>query len=96
MGAWSANFHLDVFDRMGYTDVVHEIQDHFLARRKWEAIAAVPLELVDDIALIGPTERIRDGLDRWKKTVVTNLLVQANPFAPDPIAELRTLAEVLF
>lgn len=95
MGARGANFHLDVFDRMGWSDVCHEIQDHFLNGRKWEAMAAIPTEMVDDIALIGPPDRIREGLERWEKTVVTTLLVGANPFSPDPVAELRTVADAL-
>ena len=38
MGAKGANFHYEVFARMGYGDEVEEIQDLFLAGRKDEAI----------------------------------------------------------
>ena len=42
MGARDANFHLDVFARMGYEQDCALIQDHYLAGRKSDAVAAVP------------------------------------------------------
>ena len=54
-----------------------------------EAIAKVPDELVDSIALLGPKERIRDRLEAWKASPVKTLLVSAS----QPEA-LRTLAEL--
>ena len=35
---------------------------------KDEAVAAVPPSLVEDIALVGPKEKIRDDLERWQDT----------------------------
>jgi hypothetical protein len=79
MGAKSMNFHADVFSRMGYESEVEKIQRLFLDGHKAEAMAAVPTALVEDIALIGPTAKIRDELQKWEATVVTSLLVQADP-----------------
>ena len=39
-------------------------------------IAAVPTRLVEEIALIGPPEKIRDELAAWEESVVTTMLVQ--------------------
>ena len=79
MGAKSMNFHADAFSRMGYPGEVEQIQQHFLAGQKADAIAAVPTALIEDIALIGPVAKIRAELQRWEETVLTTLLIQADP-----------------
>jgi F420-dependent oxidoreductase-like protein len=79
MGAKGANFHRDVLDRLGYAEACDEIQAHYLAGDRVRAAAAVPLELVQDIALVGPAEEIRSRLAAWQATPVTTLLVQADP-----------------
>ena len=48
-----------------------KIQDLYLAGKKAEAMALVPDELVDEVALVGPKERIRDRLAAWKASPVT-------------------------
>ena len=83
MGAKGANFHRDVLDRLGYADACDEIQAHYLAGDRARATAAVPLELVQDIALVGTVEDIRAQLPAWEATAVTTMLVQADPrYAP--------------
>ena len=47
----------------------------YLAGKKSEAVAAVPDELVDDIALVGPKDRIKQRLAAWEDSAVTSLLV---------------------
>lgn len=89
MGAREANFHRNVIDRLGYAAECDLIQELFLAGRRAEAIAAVPTRLVEEIALIGPPEKIRDELAAWEESVVTTLLVQG------PADSLRLLAELL-
>ena len=78
MGAKGANFHRDVLVRLGYGDACDEIQAHFLAGRRAEAAAAVPLELVQDVALVGPPAKIRADLARWQQTAVTTIVVQGD------------------
>ena len=75
MGARGANFHFDVFARMGYEAEALHIQDLYLAGKKHEAAAAVPLSMVEDVALVGPVDKIRDELARWKETCLTTMLV---------------------
>jgi F420-dependent oxidoreductase-like protein len=89
MGARNANFHRDVFARMGYEQVCETVQDHYLAGRKPDAIAAIPTALVEDVALIGPAAKIRDELGAWKETVISTLLVQG------PAELLPSIAEVV-
>ncbi|MCC2308984.1 LLM class F420-dependent oxidoreductase [Cellulomonas chengniuliangii] len=88
MGAKGANFHRDVLDRLGYGEACDEIQAHYLEGRRAEAAAAVPLELVQDIALVGPPESIRAQLPAWKDTAITTMLVQTDPRMLPAIADL--------
>ena len=89
MGAKSANFHADHFGRLGYEAEVATIQELFLGGKKLEAMGAVPTKLVEDIALIGPAAKIRDELQLWESTVITSLIIQAEPRL------LQTVADVL-
>jgi len=67
MGARSKNFYNDYAKRLGYEAAAKTIQDLYLDGKKGEAAAAVPDALVDDVALIGPRERILDRLAAWKE-----------------------------
>ncbi len=75
MGARGANFHFEVFARMGWEDVALNVQDLYLQGKKQEAAASIPLEMVEDVALVGPPAKIRDELARWKETCITTFLV---------------------
>ncbi|AHI00275.1 LLM class F420-dependent oxidoreductase [Kutzneria viridogrisea] len=88
MGAKGANFHRDVIARLGYEKECDLIQELYLAGNKKDAIAAVPTALVEDVALIGPADKIRAELPAWQETVITTLLVQGDVTAIRKIAEL--------
>jgi F420-dependent oxidoreductase-like protein len=88
MGAREKNFYNDYAVRLGYEEAAGRIQDLFLDGKKAEAMAAVPDELVDEVALVGPAERIADRLEAWKASPVTTMLVGAG----QPEA-LRVIAE---
>jgi alkanesulfonate monooxygenase SsuD/methylene tetrahydromethanopterin reductase-like flavin-dependent oxidoreductase (luciferase family) len=77
MGARGRNFYNDLACRYGFEAAAKEIQDLYLDGKKKEATAAVPFELVDEVALIGPKERIRDKLDAWRESGITTLIVGA-------------------
>ena len=66
MGPRDHNFYNRYACRMGYEAEAQTIQGLYLSGRKVEAAAAVPDQLVDDIALVGPADRIRDRLQAWK------------------------------
>ena len=89
MGAKGANFHFDAVARLGYEEVCTKIQDLYLDGHKEEATAAVPLDLVEKIALIGPKEKIRDDLAAWQESVVTTLTIAGDE------ASLRMMAELV-
>jgi F420-dependent oxidoreductase-like protein len=88
MGARNANFHLDVFGRMGYEAECAKIQDLYLAGDKRAAVAAVPTSMVEDIALIGPVAKIRDDLAAWEESVVNTLVVSGPPSLLETVAGL--------
>ena len=67
MGAKDKNFYNDFAKRLGYEEAAEKIQDAFLAGRREEAVAAVPDEMVDELFLIGPKDRIRERLGAWKE-----------------------------
>ncbi|HEX3433205.1 MAG TPA: LLM class F420-dependent oxidoreductase [Solirubrobacteraceae bacterium] len=89
MGAKGANFHANVAIRMGYEREVDEIQELYLSGRKDEAGAKIPRGLIEELSLVGPPEKIRDDLAKWRESIVTTLLVSADA------ASLRTIAELV-
>jgi F420-dependent oxidoreductase-like protein len=77
MGARGKNFYNDLACRYGFEAEAKKIQDLYLDGKKGEATAAVPDALVDEVALLGPKERIVDRLQAWKETPVGTLNVAA-------------------
>ncbi len=90
MGAKGKNFYNSLVRRYGWEADAERIQELYLDGKQREAIAAVPDELVDALALVGPKERIRDRLAAWRDTPVTTLVVGS----PQPEA-LQVLAELV-
>ncbi|MBW2242261.1 MAG: LLM class F420-dependent oxidoreductase [Deltaproteobacteria bacterium] len=75
MGARGKNFYNDYATRLGYGEAAKKIQDLYLDGKKAEAMAAVPDELIDEVALVGPRERIAERLQAWKASPVTDMLI---------------------
>ncbi|MFZ1061569.1 MAG: LLM class flavin-dependent oxidoreductase, partial [Candidatus Rokuibacteriota bacterium] len=89
MGARGKNFYNDLARRYGYEAAAEKIQDLYLSGKKAEAVAAVPDALVDEVALCGPRERIRDRLSAYKEAGVTMLICgTSQPEAVRLMAEL--------
>ncbi len=89
MGAKGTNFHANVAIRMGYEAEVDEIAELYLSGNKDEAAAKVPRKLIEEMSLIGPKDKIRDDLERWRESIVTTLLISGDA------ATLRTAAELV-
>jgi alkanesulfonate monooxygenase SsuD/methylene tetrahydromethanopterin reductase-like flavin-dependent oxidoreductase (luciferase family) len=90
MGARGSNFYNDLFARYGYEDEARKIQDLFLDGKQRDAAAAVPDRFVDEVALVGPKERIRERLDAYRASGATTLLVSTRQ-----VEALRAVAEVV-
>jgi len=92
MGAREKNFYNDYAVRLGYEEAAEKIQDLFLDGKKMEAMAAVPDALVDEVALVGPRDRIRERLQAWKQAgtrghVGSMLVAAASPEVQQLLAE---------
>ena len=90
MGARGKNFYYDLAVRYGFEEAATEIQDLYLAGDKGAAMARVPAELIDAVALVGPRERVRERLAIWRNSPVTTL----NMTVFD-IETLRTVVELM-
>jgi F420-dependent oxidoreductase-like protein len=89
MGSREANFYNRLVRRYGYESEAERIQQLYLEGKQLEAIAAVPDALIDEVALVGPPEKIRDRLDAWRESGITRLLVSTHD-----IGTLRAMAEL--
>jgi F420-dependent oxidoreductase-like protein len=89
MGARGRNFYNALVCRYGYEREAAEVQELYLGGKKREAVAAVPDALVDEVALVGPRERIAARLDAWRECGVTTLLCQTRD-----VGTMRMMAEL--
>src|SRR5205085_6855064 len=90
MGARGANFYNSLVGRYGYEAEARRIQELYLGGKQGEAIAAVPDALVDEVALVGPRERIAERLAAWRESGATTLIV-----AVRDATALRTMSELV-
>jgi len=90
MGAKEANFHNQVFVRMGYEELAAEVQRLYLDGEKDRATALIPDELVDDMHIIGTAGEVRERVAQWEETGVTTLLLSCRS-----ADEIRSVADLL-
>ncbi|HXU92014.1 MAG TPA: hypothetical protein VFQ62_24425 [Methylomirabilota bacterium] len=75
--------------RRGFGEAAQRIQELFLARRKEEAVAAVPDDFCDEMSLVGPVARIRERYRAWADSGITGLTIVADqPEAMELMASL--------
>jgi alkanesulfonate monooxygenase SsuD/methylene tetrahydromethanopterin reductase-like flavin-dependent oxidoreductase (luciferase family) len=89
MGAEDTNFHADVYRRMGYSDVVDEVTALFRSNRKDQAAGIIPDELVDDSAIVGNLDYVREQIKAWEAAGVTMMVIGAR--SPEQIRDLAGL-----
>jgi hypothetical protein len=77
--------------RRGFGEAAERIQELYLAKRKDEAIAAVPDEFVDQGALVGPEERIRKRFRAWEDSGASGLTISGDERAIRFMAECARL-----
>jgi F420-dependent oxidoreductase-like protein len=96
MGSREKNFYNDLAVRMGYPEQARRVQDLYLDKQYREAMAAVPLEFIDRVSLLGPKERIAEKLAAYAEAGVTTLSITPFDSTVDArIATLRTVAEAV-
>jgi F420-dependent oxidoreductase-like protein len=95
MGSRKQNFYKRLVESYGFEEQAQRIQDLYLEGRREEACAAVPEELIDQVCLCGPRDRVADRIAAFRDAGVDTLIV--SPLALDAAAQaeqLRVLAEL--
>jgi F420-dependent oxidoreductase-like protein len=75
MGARERNFSNELARRYGYEEAAERVQELFLSGRREEATAAVPEDLVQGTALVGPAGYVKERLAAYGGAGVTTLLL---------------------
>ncbi len=95
MGSKKQNFYNALMRRYGFEDAAEVVQNLYLEGKKDEAMAALPADFLDQVALIGPREIVRERLEVYRDAGVGTLGV--TPLAFDKagrLDQLRQLAEL--
>ncbi len=91
MGARSRNFYNALFARYGYEDEAARVQDLYLAGRRDEAAAAIPLDFLCRTNLCGTPDDVRARVAAYRGAGVTNLLAVVADGDLDSVSRLRDL-----
>src|SRR5271154_6459018 len=78
MGLPGRNYYYDTFVRLGYQEVCERVARTYGDDGADAAAALIPDEMVESIALVGPTEKIMADLKAWEDSVV-DLMVLRGP-----------------
>ena len=90
MGAKGKNFHANVAIRMGYERDGRRGPGPLPGRQEGRGGAPRSRsELIEQLSLIGPEDKIRDDLEAWRESIVTTLLIAGD------VGTLRTAAELV-
>lgn len=92
MGARDKNFYNTICRQYGYEREAAAIQDLYLAGKKDEAAAEVPIEMLRNTNLVGPREYVRERIAAYREAGVTMLSVTP---VGDPLHTLETLRDLL-
>jgi F420-dependent oxidoreductase-like protein len=91
MGPRGRNFYNDLVRQYGYEDEARRIQELYLDGKKQEAEAAVPLELLERVNLVGPASYVKERIEAFRESGVTNL--QVTPVGDDATGLVGRLKE---
>jgi alkanesulfonate monooxygenase SsuD/methylene tetrahydromethanopterin reductase-like flavin-dependent oxidoreductase (luciferase family) len=91
MGSRGKNFFNDLACRYGYEAEAREIEDLSLDGQKKEAESKVPLELLEQVNLVGPASYVKERIEAFRESGVTDL--QVTPVGHDPAEVVRQLKE---
>jgi F420-dependent oxidoreductase-like protein len=96
MGSREKNFYTKLVTRYGFGDAARKVQDLYLSGKQAEAMAAIPSELIDQIALCGPRDVVKERLEHYRDAGVGTLLVTpAASSQEDRLRMMRELAELV-
>jgi len=89
MGSEDTNFHAEVYRRMGYGEVVDDVTKLFRSGQKDKAGEVIPDELVDDAAIVGDIDYVREQIKVWEAAGVTMMVVTGR--STEQIQQLASL-----
>ena len=96
MGSRKQNFYNSLVQRYGFEAAAKEVQDLYLEGKREEAMAALPDELIDMVALCGPRDMARERLRIYRDAGVGTLMISPMAWTlDDRLAQLRVLAELM-
>ena len=96
MGSRERNFYNALVRRYGFEQAAEEVQDLYLSGKKEEAAAALPAELIDQLSLCGPKERLVERLAIYREAGVGTVIASPVAATAEARAEIvRALAEAL-
>jgi F420-dependent oxidoreductase-like protein len=96
MGSRDKNFYNAMMRRYGFEKEAEKVQELYLSGKKTEAAAALPADFIDAVCLVGPRDRVREGLAKLRDAGVGTVIT--TPIAPSTEGRrgmLRELAELL-
>ena len=92
MGSKDTNFYNAAFTRQGFGDDVAAVQDLWLAGRREEAAARVPVEIGLKTNLLGTPAMVKDRLRRYRRAGITTLQAKVDGAL---VPKLDTLAQLI-
>ncbi|WP_370290744.1 LLM class F420-dependent oxidoreductase [Nocardioides sp.] len=92
MGAKDKNFYNQLACEYGFEKEAAEIQELYLAGKKQEAEALVPLEWLEAGNLVGPASYVQERIAAFRESGVTNLSV--SPASPDTAGAAATIEKI--
>ena len=93
MGAKGKNFYNTLVSRYGFEAEAAEIQDLYLAGKKDEAAAKVPLELLEMTNLVGPEGYVKERIAAYREAGVSVLQVTPVGNATELVEKVKAWTE---
>jgi F420-dependent oxidoreductase-like protein len=93
MGSKKQNFYNALMRRYGFEEEADVVQDLYLEGKKDEAAAALPVELIDQVCLVGPKEQVAERLGVYRDAGVGSLII--TPVAFDQESRSKMMRDVV-
>ncbi|MEV8441852.1 LLM class flavin-dependent oxidoreductase [Actinosynnema sp. NPDC051121] len=91
MGDPLHNVYAGAARRMGFEHELAVVHDLIAADERAKAAAAIPAELIDRTALVGPVARVADRIRAYRESGATTLTIMLSPARTDHEGRLRLL-----
>jgi F420-dependent oxidoreductase-like protein len=80
MGPRGKNYYYDTFVRLGYEELCEEIISAYAADGQDAAAELVPDEMIEDVTLVGPLEKVLDDIERkWEPSIIDLMVLRGGP-----------------